>query len=122
MVSLRSWWSSLVYRVAAGRRFRVVQYVEAADEIPDELPMRGAVVVGSRDQSTWIAFDCPCDERHRVMLNLDARRKPTWSLRNGKPLTLNPSIDERRPGKRCHYFIRAGRVQWAHNTDVRDSR
>lgn len=96
-----------------GRKFRVIQVVEAADEVSERLPRNGAVVVGSMERPTWIAFDCPCEEHHRVMLNLDTRRRPAWTMQSAKPLTLRPSIDELRPGKRCHYLIRKGKVRWA---------
>lgn len=94
------------------RKLRVVQIVAAADEIPDHLPRKGAVVVGSLENPTWVAFDCPCVDRHRVMLNLDPRRRPAWTMQSSEPLTLRPSIDELLDQKRCHYFIRGGKVQW----------
>ncbi|WP_368858331.1 DUF6527 family protein [Nocardia alni] len=92
--------------------------VDAADEIPERLPLNGAVVVGTIDHPTWIAFDCPCVDHHRVMLNLDVRRYPAWVMQPIKMLTLQPSIDELRQGKRCHYFICKGKVQWVqYNSD-----
>lgn len=106
---LASWWNR---RPHAGGKLRVVRNVAAADEIPDSLPPQGAVLVGSTENPTWVAFDCPCADRHRVMLNLDRRRRPTWTVKSSKPLTLHPSIDELRDQKRCHYFIRGGKVQW----------
>lgn len=106
---------SLWYRLPwAG--FRVVAVVDAADEIPDQIPSKGAVVVGSLAGPTWIAFDCPCVDRHRVILNLDTRRRPVWKLSGTRPLSLSPSIDELRGRIRCHYFIRKGRVWWADDT------
>jgi Family of unknown function (DUF6527) len=94
------------------RNFRVITVVDAADEIPEHLPSRGATLVGTAERPTWIAFDCPCEAHHRVMLNLDRSRRPAWAIASTSRLTISPSIDERRPGKRCHYFIRDGRVQW----------
>lgn len=98
-------------------KYRVSLVVEAADEVPEHLPRYEAVVVGSLEYPKWIAFDCPCEERHRVMLNLDPRRRPTWSVRSAEPLTLNPSIDYQELGKRCHYIIRKGKVLWIPNSD-----
>lgn len=107
---ITSWWNRLRW---TGSRLRIVQVVAAADEIPGRLPRKGAVIVGSLKNPTWVAFDCPCTDHHRVMLNLDARRRPAWVMQSFNPLTLRPSIDEFRGQKRCHYFIQAGRVQWA---------
>jgi hypothetical protein len=106
---LVSWWNRLPW---VGGKLRVVRIVAAADEVPDRLPPRGAVLVGSLERPTWVAFDCPCVDRHRVMLNLDSRRRPTWTMQSSNPLSLHPSIDEFRDQKRCHYFIRGGKVQW----------
>ena len=96
---LVSWWNRLPW---VGGKLRVVHIVAAADE----------VLVGSLERPTWVAFDCPCADRHRVMLNLDSRRRPTWTMQSSNPLSLHPSIDEFRDHKRCHYFIRGGKVQW----------
>jgi len=109
---LASWWNRLP-RIRG--KFRVVQLVAAADEIPDRLPRKGAVIVGPLENPTWVAFDCPCQDHHRVMLNLDSRRRPTWTMQSPKPLTLCPSINESRDRKRCHYFICGGKVQWVPN-------
>jgi hypothetical protein len=96
------------------QRWKVVTTVESADEIPEKLPRRGAAVVSSGGRTKWIAFDCPCGSGHRIMLNLDTGRKPAWKLvdADGSRLTIGPSIDYKDPTKRCHYFIRNGRVDW----------
>ncbi|MFD0309125.1 DUF6527 family protein [Streptomyces sp. NPDC127119] len=60
----------------------------------------------------WLIFDCPCRERHRVMINLDSGNRPAWTVLTLSPLTLAPSVDEVRGTTRCHYFIRNGRIQW----------
>lgn len=98
-----------------GATWRVVARVDDADEVPDKIAKNGAVLVGSREQPKWLALDCPCDTGHRVMVTLDPRHWPHWTLEGGKRdtrLTLWPSIDCRRPQRRCHYFIRRGRVLW----------
>lgn len=94
------------------RRWRVVLRVEAADEIPERLPRRGAVLVASQDHLKWIAFDCPCRERHRIMMNLDPARRPRWQVTKVKPLTLAPSVDDVTTRRRCHFFVRGGRIAW----------
>ncbi|MYS04971.1 hypothetical protein GTW71_00545 [Streptomyces sp. SID6041] len=60
----------------------------------------------------WLAFDCPCREDHQVLLNLNPSIHPNWTVKASKPLTVTPSIDEQRGGKRCHYFIRDGCIEW----------
>lgn len=94
-------------------RWKILLFVEAADEIPAHLPAKAAVLAGGTpDQPSWIAFDCPCRRGHRVMLNLDRKRRPVWTVRQVSPLTLSPSINDFTIDTKCHYFIRQGRVEW----------
>ena len=100
------WWQALPHR-----KWRLVLLVDEADEVPERLPRRGAVLVGAAEKPKWIAFDCPCRQGHRVMLNLDLRRLPAWSLVSQRPLTRSPSIDDYAVG--CHFFLRQGKIKWA---------
>lgn len=109
MVSLLSFWRRLPL---PWRRWRVVETVSSGADIPETLGRRTAVLVAVADRPTWVAFDCPCSEHHRVMLNLDIGRRPHWRLLDGKRLTLAPSVDEIRGSKRCHYFVRRGKIEW----------
>lgn len=105
-----SWWQWLPIW-----RWRVVSTVESADEIPERLPRNAAILVaGSGEPPKWVAFDCPCRSGHRVMLNTDFRRAPSWQidLRHTDRLTITPSVDYRGARRQCHYFVRNGRIQW----------
>jgi len=95
--------------------WRAVLFVDAGDQIPITLPRKAAVIVGPPDRPTWVAFDCPCDRRHRVMLNLDQARKPRWTLAALRPLSIEPSIDDRTPQRRCHFFLRRGKPHWVND-------
>lgn len=102
------WWQWLPFQP-----WRLVGFVESADEIPPELPRNGAVVVGSLEFAKWIAFDCPCRTGHRIMLNLDPGRLPVWRLGlAGKRLSIRPSVDYADGRRRCHYFVDDGGVRW----------
>ncbi|WP_410052902.1 DUF6527 family protein [Bradyrhizobium sp. SZCCHNS1049] len=91
--------------------------VESADEIPVKLPRSTAVVVGDISRRKWIAFDCPCRSGHRIMLNLDRDRSPFWQLSTvDGPLSLSPSVNYYDGRRRCHYFIRDGKVDWVGDT------
>lgn len=94
------------------RRWRVGLVVEAADEVPDNLPPRVAVLVGTREKPKWIAFDCPCGEDHRIMVTLDPKNLPHWRLAKSEKLSLWPSIDAWRAKKRCHYIVQNGKIIW----------
>jgi hypothetical protein len=95
-----------------GRGWRIVAKVEAADEIPARLPVHGAVIVGSLERPKWLAFDCPCKTGHRIMVTLDPNHWPYWVIKNGKKLSISPSIDYRSAEMRCHYFVTNGKVTW----------
>lgn len=105
-----SWWQRLYL---PWRKWRIVLKVASGSDIPENLPYKGVILVKSSQYLTWLAFDCPCRIGHRVMLNLDTQRKPSWTLTNIKPLTVSPSIDELGPNRHCHYFIKNGRIKWA---------
>lgn len=96
-----------------GRGWRIVATVEAADEIPERLPARGAVIVGSLERPKWLAFDCPCKTGHRIMVTLDPAHRPHWVIKNGRKLSVSPSIDYRTAERNCHYFVTNGKVIWA---------
>ncbi|MGH2635122.1 MAG: DUF6527 family protein [Actinomycetota bacterium] len=94
------------------RRFFVACDVEEADQVPRRLPRHAAVIVRRRGSPTWIAFDCPCRRRHRLLVNLDPSRKPYWRMLPSKRLSLAPSVDVVDGGRRCHFWIRDGRTSW----------
>jgi hypothetical protein len=106
------WWQWLPW---PQRRWRVVTGVDAGDEVPERLPPRGVVLVGDVARPTWIAFDCPCGRGHRLMVNLDPARRPRWRIESLRPLSIRPSIDDITSDRRCHFFIRSGKIAWAHN-------
>ena len=95
------------------RRWRVVAQVAAVDEIPDQLPHKGAFLVSPRGGATWVVFDCPCRTGHRLVVNLDTARDPFWSIDSLKPMSIRPSIDDVTPQRRCHFVLRNGRIRWA---------
>jgi len=100
------------------KRWRVVGVVESADEVPDSLAANTAILVGSPANPKWLAFDCPCRTGHRILLNLDSNRYPSWTLLNLSKLTVRPSVDYRDSYRRCHYIVANGRIHWA--KEVRD--
>lgn len=101
------WWSWL-----PRRRYAIVGRVKEADEIPQSLPRKGMIVVGGDTAPTWVAFDCPCPLRHRLLIPLTARRTPHWQLTSwGRP-SLYPSVASTHNGIGCHFWLDQGRVRW----------
>ena len=111
MNKLLSWWRSLAL---PWRPWCIAGYVGAADEIPDQLPAKGVILVGPEHNPTWAALDCPCRRGHRLMVNLDSFRRPVWTIDSIKPLTIRPSIDDITPDRQCHFVVRRGRIKWAY--------
>jgi hypothetical protein len=111
----------LLGRLAPGRRWHVAIRISMADQIPVGIPARSAVMVGTQSDPKWLAFDCPCGTGHQIMLNLDRRRTPCWTVADTRKLTVRPSIDSRQSERRCHYLIREGKVTWVSEKGRRDN-
>lgn len=92
--------------------WRVVAVAESANDVPLRLPRNGVVLVGSPEFHKWLVFDCPCRGRHRIMLPLDPKHRPHWSVFYNGSLTVSPSVDYAGKDRRCHYFLRNGRIEW----------
>lgn len=107
--SLTRWWK----QARRKRLWRIVEVVQEADDIPATIPELGAVLVDSAGFKKWLAIDCPCESGHRVLLNLDPGRWPSWRIIRTAPLSIWPSVDERTGDRRCHYMILDGRIIWA---------
>lgn len=91
---------------------RRVNFVAAADQVPDEIHAGHIVIVGSPSKSKWVVFACPCGRGHIIWLNLQASQRPRWRLRgHDRTLTLRPSIWVDEP-LGCHFLITRGRVLW----------
>lgn len=107
-----SWWEWLPFW-----RWRVIGQAGSADNVPDQLPRNAVALVSDVGRTKWIVFDCPCRTGHRIMLNADPARRPHWTLNQVQRLTIYPSIDYRGSERRCHYFVRNGRIEWARDSD-----
>lgn len=96
-------------------RWRIERRAADVDEVPPRIPKRRAYIVATAILRKWLVFDCPCGTGHRIMLNLDRSRFPYWrlTLSATRQITLSPSIDYHDEYRRCHYFLRKGRVIWA---------
>lgn len=93
-------------------RWRIGATVPSVHDVPELLPRRRAVLVGSAARPKWLVFDCPCGAGHRVMVTLDPDSWPRWHVDKLNPLTLRPSVDETHPVGHCHYVIHGGRIRW----------
>jgi hypothetical protein len=93
-------------------RYFLAGNVEHADEVPERIPAKAAVLVGTLRQPKWLAFDCPCRTGHRILIPLDHSYRPHWQVLSTAPLTISPSVDYQTQKQSCHYFIRNGRVLW----------
>ncbi|MGI9112850.1 MAG: DUF6527 family protein [Gaiellaceae bacterium] len=57
-------------------------------------------------------FECPCGRGHRLAVSLQQSHRPSWRLGLGKDgPSLFPSIDSV-ADRRCHFWLRDGRVRW----------
>lgn len=104
------WWDWLPL---PWRKWRLIGCVSAADEVPERLPPKGVIIVGSVGQPKWAAFNCPCGHGHQMMINLDSTRAPTWRIESLRPLSIRPSIDDITLERRCHFLVTRGKITWS---------
>lgn len=96
------------------RRPRVAVRVVALPDrsaLPGQLHPRRLYLVG--EPHKWAALRCPCGHGHDIDLNLMHPGRTRWSVtvdHDARP-SVHPSVDVR-GGRRCHFWIRAGRVHW----------
>lgn len=108
---LIDWWRRR--RITAPRVDRVERYASQA-ELPESLPRHQLAVVGSVQSPKWLVLECPCGDGHRLQVNLSGVRHPCWRLIDtGTGPSVSPSIDFDSIERRCHFWIREGRVRWS---------
>jgi hypothetical protein len=103
------WWRRR--RMTRPRLDRVRSYARRAD-LPANLPRHELAVLGDPVSPKWLLLECPCGNGHRLQIDLDARHAPNWRLERRGP-DVYPSIDYRGPERRCHFWLKDGRVRWA---------
>lgn len=91
-------------------RLSSVLRVPSRSEVPDPLPRRAVVLIGSPPK--WAVLSCPCGAGHTIDLNLGNRGTTRWIVQRDMPPSIHPSIDVQDPVGRCHFWLRDGRVRW----------
>lgn len=113
---LVDWWRRRRWTTA---RYPGVTYFSSRSEVPELPPRRTIAVVGSAERPKWAIFACPCGHGHAIAVNLSPARRPSWRLKAGEEgPSLRPSVDSLTDERRCHFWLREGRIQWARD-DVR---
>lgn len=85
--------------------------------INDKIHTGEVVLVGTPSFTKWALLKCPggCDEV--ISLYLGKQRRPSWTAQKDwfNRVTVHPSV--RQTGEcRCHFWIKAGQVQWCSDT------
>jgi hypothetical protein len=102
-------------------RYPNLTYVPSRSDLPELPRRRTVVVVGNPARPKWVVFACPCGHAHAIAVNLSPARRPSWRLEvAGGRASLRPSVDCVSGGRRCHFWLRDGRVQWAQDADSQD--
>ena len=105
------WWRRRRWTTA---RYSGVTYFSSRSDVPELPPRRIVAVVGSAERPKWAIFACPCGHGHAIAVNLSTARRPAWGLKSGEDgPSLHPSVDSHTEERRCHFWLRDGRIQWA---------
>jgi hypothetical protein len=97
------------------RRAYRAKFVE---DIPAHLRARLVYIVGEGNHVWAAAMVCPCGCNEIIHLNLLPDVRPRWQfvMHNDRSVTLHPSVC-RQKGCRSHFYLRAGRIVWCHESD-----
>ncbi|PKP01376.1 MAG: hypothetical protein CVU11_15400 [Bacteroidetes bacterium HGW-Bacteroidetes-6] len=81
---------------------------------PDSLRDNIVYVVGSKNYIKWGYMKCPCGCGDTIMLSLNEKAYPSWSIKQDKigRATISPSVNKL-DGCKSHFFIRKGKLIWA---------
>lgn len=88
--------------------------VESVLDVPGSLAGTAVLVGPEGMPEQWLAFDCPCGQGHRLLMNLSTARSPRWRLALGRrgAVSLAPSVDSHSAVGRCHFWLRDGYPVW----------
>jgi hypothetical protein len=91
----------------------IVEYYERQSEVPVSIPRHKLILIGKGEHLKWAMFECPCGTGHKIMINLSSSRDPHWRVvfDGGQP-SLLPSVNYNDEFGRCHFWLRAGRVEF----------
>jgi hypothetical protein len=74
-------------------------------------------LVEKEHRKTWVVFSCPCEQGHRLVINLSPTKRPSWNISIRKnQASLWPSLWLKGLCK-SHFWLRNNRVYWALPTD-----
>lgn len=87
------------------------RWAPSRGDVPSPLPRRRVVVVGAPPK--WVVMACPCGHGHTINLNLANEARARWRIDLSNRPSISPSVDVKDPERRCHFWLRDGRVDWA---------
>ena len=90
----------------------------SVDEQPDSLEPGFVYLVGSGGKPWSASFVCPCGCSSIIQLSLLQQDRPRWKAVThfDGSVSLAPSV-RRTKGCKSHFFVRRGRIVWAHSWD-----
>ena len=90
------------------------------EDPPDEVEPNAVYLVGAPGNEWCAVLKCPCGCGADIRVSLIATDNPRWTFKATYlgSVTLSPSI-WRNKGCRSHFFLRQGRIVWAHSAPLR---
>jgi hypothetical protein len=80
---------------------------------PDNLQKDLVYVVGEKKYKKWAYLKCPCGCEDIIMLSLNKKEFPSWSVKKDKigRASISPSI-HKLDGCKSHFLIKKGKLIW----------
>ena len=85
----------------------------AVPDFPETYKNKVVYLIGDDGGADFAALICPCGCKEIIRLNLIPTANPFWTLRlkNGYPISLEPSV-WRLAGCKSHFFLTHGEINW----------
>lgn len=94
------------------RKVKRVVLVESMNDVPQNVGAKLYVVFRS-GQYRRAVLQCPCRCGRRIDLNLSMHAFPRWTVeKQGKVVTVSPSVWVPLDGCGSHFFVRQNRIEW----------
>jgi len=95
------------------KQFQYKIEIIANNPNPDNIEKNIVYVVGGKEYVKWAYLRCPCGCNDLIMLSLNKKNFPSWSVKQDRlgRASISPSINKLN-GCKSHFLIKKGKLIW----------